>query len=409
MNRDSGRIVRRLLLGSGINGVGGGVWFTVWALYLTRDLGMPPGRVGLALMAAGTAGLVLALPTGALADRHGARRVLMLLHLVRAAAALAYLLVDGLAGLIAVAAVFNGAQVVGTGVNGALVAGLFEGAGRIGVLARIRAVVHGGNTLGAAGGALVLTVDEHWAYVAAIVFNAATFLAAAALLRGVPEAATTGRTARWAGLRGAAIRDLPYIAVMAPVAGLSLCWAMLSTGVPLWVSEHTAARPAVAAGAVVVSSLLIAALQTPVSVRVRDTARAARAAALAGVLLAVGCLLLTGASGTTAAVAVVVVALAVLAHVAGELLFVAGQWQLSLALMREDRRGEYQGLNAALTGVVQTFAPALVAALVGGLAGVGWVLLAAVFLACGAPVVPLARRAARSRPAAAGAPPAPVG
>ncbi|MGK5558388.1 zinc-binding dehydrogenase, partial [Actinomadura kijaniata] len=32
----------------------------------------------------------------------------------------------------------------------------------------------------------------------------------------------------------------------------------------------------------------------------------------------------------------------------------------------EDRKGEYQGLNAALTGVVMTFAPAVVTALVGG-------------------------------------------
>ncbi|MFC9972312.1 MFS transporter [Spirillospora sp. NPDC127200] len=399
MNSERGRVERRLLLGGGITGLGGGVWFTVWALYLTRDLGIPAGRMSMALIVAGVAGLLLAVPVGAVADRHGARRVLLWLYLVRGASALAFLAVDGVVGLIVVATLFNGAQIVGMGVNNALVAGLFAGPDRIRVLARLRAVVHGANTLGAAGGALVLAVDEHWAYASAIAFNALTFFAAVATLHRVPEAATAERAARWMGLRGAAIRDLPYIAVLAPVAGLSLCWAMLSVGVPLWVSEHTAARPAVAAVAVVVSSLLIAVLQTPVSVRIQDTGRAARAATLAGALLAAGCLLLIGASGAAVTLAVVIVLAASLVHVAGELLFIAGQWQLSMALMREDRKGEYQGLNAALTGVVQTFAPALVAALVGGLAAMGWLLLAVVFLLCAAPVVPLTRHALRTREA----------
>ncbi|MBA8956881.1 MFS transporter [Actinomadura namibiensis] len=397
MNNDSRRVVRRLLLGSGINGLGGGVWFTVWALYLTRDLGIPPGRAGLALLVAGAVGLALAVPVGAVADRYGARRVLVVLYLVRGGAALAFLLVRDLPSLVVAAALFDGAQIVGMGVQGALVAGLFEGGERVRVLALNRAVVHATNALGAAIGAVVLTIDQHWAYATAIAFNAVTFVVAALTLRGMPEAPTVERSARWAGLRGEAVRDLPYIAVMAPVAGLTLCWAMLSAGVPLWVSERTDAPPAVAAVAVVISAVFIAVLQTPVSVRVRTVSQGARAATWAGGLLAASCLVLVGAPWLGAAV----VLAAVVVHVAGELLFTAGQWQLSMELMREDRKGEYQGLNAALTGVVMTFAPALVTALVGGLAAVGWVVLALVFAACAAPVVPLARWAERTRPAEA--------
>ena len=44
-------------------------------------------------------------------------------------------------------------------------------------------------------------------------------------------------------------------------------------------------------------------------------------------------------------------------------------------LMREECRGEYQGLNATMTGDVQEFAPAAVAALVGGLGAPGWLVL----------------------------------
>ncbi|GAA3386094.1 MFS transporter [Cryptosporangium minutisporangium] len=395
MKRDRA-VAARLLTGTAINGVGGGLWFTIWALYLTRVVGLSAGQLGASLAVAGLVGIALSLPGGAVADRLGARRVSVAINLIRAVACLAFLAVDGLLALTLVAAVFNGAQVVGSGVGSALITGLFTGEQRVRMLARSRAAVHAGNTIGAGLGAAVLAVDQRWAYAAAIVANAVTFVVNATLLAGVPETPTRRRLSRWAGLRGTAIRDRRYLAVMLPITAFTACWAVQSVGIPLWVVSSTDAPAAVAAATVIVSSVLIAALQTAVSTRVVTVRRGARAATLSGVVLAASCLVFVPAGWVGAGWASVIVLGGGLLHVAGELLFVSGQWGVSVALMREECRGEYQGLNATLTGAVQEFAPAAVAALVGGVGALGWVALAGFFVACAAPIVPLAARAARA-------------
>ena len=395
MNHD--RAARRLLVGAGINGVGGGLWFTIWALYLTRVVGLSPGKLGLSLTVAGLVGIALSLPGGAVADRLGARRVSVTINLVRAVACLAFLAVDGLLALTLVAAVFNGAQVVGSGVGNALITGLFSDDERVRMLARSRAAVHAGNTVGAGLGAAVLAIDQRWAYAAAIVLNAVTFVVNASLLASVPETPTRRRLSRWAGLRGTAIRDRHYLAVMAPITAFTACWAVLSVGIPLWVTSATKAPVVVAAVTVIVSSVLIAALQSAVSARILTVRRGARAATLSGVALAASCLAFVPAAWVGAGWAVLIVVGAGLLHVVGELLFVSGQWGVSVGLMREECQGEYQGLNATMTGAVQEFAPAAVAALVGGLGAGGWVALAAFFGACAVPIVPLATRAVAAR------------
>ncbi|HZG92310.1 MAG TPA: hypothetical protein VEZ42_19050, partial [Pseudonocardia sp.] len=48
--------LRRLLAGRGVSAVGDGLWFTIWALYLTRVLGMSALDVGLGMALAGAAG-----------------------------------------------------------------------------------------------------------------------------------------------------------------------------------------------------------------------------------------------------------------------------------------------------------------------------------------------------------------
>jgi hypothetical protein len=386
---------RRLLFAGAVTGAGSGVWFTVWALYLTRVVGIPPGRMGAALLVAGVAGLLLALPAGVLADRYGARRVLVVLYVVRAGAASSYLLVADPPALILSAAVLGGAEIAALGTSTALVAGLYESRARIRTLARMRAVQHAAYTVGAGAGALVLTLDSPALYRAAIAAKAVTLMISALALRGVPDPAGTApdRNPR----PGRAFTDVPFAAAMSTSALLASCWAILSTGLPLWITGHTSAPPATSAALVVLSCVLIAALQTTVSGRVTDVSRAARAVRSAGMLLAVSCLVVLAAAGRPAWWAVAVVAVAGLVHVAGELLYVAGDWQLSLSLMAEDARGEYQGVRASLTGVVQTLAPPLVALLVGGAGGAGWVLLAAILLAGSAPAPALARWAQRTR------------
>ncbi|MFC7382135.1 MFS transporter [Sphaerisporangium rhizosphaerae] len=390
--------LRRLLWGRGISALGDGLWFTIWALYFTRILHLSPALVGLAMAAAGGVGLLTAMPLGAMADRYDPRAILVAVTLLRGAAMAAYTQVGAPWAFVLVTVVFvapaNGASAVRTALVAELVTGTER---RVGALARQRVAQHAGYALGAGAGAVVLAADRPSAYLAAICGNVLSFAVLAALTATIapPPGPRAAREPR----RGVQVvlRDRPYLAVIGATSVLSLCWAMLSTGLPLWIANFTRLPLSLSGAVVVISSVGIAALQVLVTRFTGTPAQAARTVVGAGGSLAVSCVLLATTAGRAGAVAIGVVALAALFHVAGELGYVGGGWGLSVELMREDARGAYQGASEAATATVQMFAPAVFTLALTGLGATGWLLMAVVFLACSAPVPALTRWAVRTR------------
>ncbi|QKV73391.1 MFS transporter [Amycolatopsis sp. Hca4] len=389
--------MRSLLWGRGVSALGDGLWFTIWALYLTRIAGLPPVTVGVGLAVASAAGMAAAVPLGAFADRAGARPVLVTLTLVRAAAMAGYLAVDGTWSFLAVTVPFTALATGSTAVRTALITGLVtEPAERVRALAQQRVAQHVGYAVGAGLGALVLTADARWAYTLAIAGNAVSFLVLAGATLLVPAPAPAPRaTTR------VVLKDRPFLCVTAATAVLSLCWAMLSAGLPLWLSGRTHLPLGLGGVVVVISSVGIAVFQVPFSRFARTAGQAARTAVVSGVVLAGSCVLLATTSGGAGVVATGVVVLAALLHVVGELGYVAANWGLSVRLMREEAKGAYQGATEAATATVQMVGPGVFTLAVGGLGGPGWLLVAVVFLAAVAPVPALTRWAVRTREPAA--------
>jgi len=172
---------------------------------------------------------------------------------------------------------------------------------------------------------------------------------------------------------------------------------MMSSGLPLWVALHTDAPRSLSAVIVVLNSLAIALLQVRVSRGIGSPAGAARGARLAGVLLAASCLLFAVTAGWGGAGVIAVLVAAGVVHTAGELLFVASSWGLSVPLMPADAAGEYQGVFATGEATALMLAPALMTTLVAGWGQPGWLVLAAIFLAPAAAAVPVTRWALRTR------------
>ncbi|GIG87153.1 MFS transporter [Plantactinospora endophytica] len=392
--------LRRLLWGRGVSALGDGMWFTIWALYLTGIVGISAGTVGIGMAVAAAFGLAAAVPLGALADRHDPRRVLVVIAVVRTAAMAGYLLVDGVWSFLVVTVAFVALANGGSAVRTALVAALVrDNRARVRELARQRVAQHVGYAAGAGLGAAVLAVDRPVGYTVAIAANAVTFAVFAVVTATVPGRRVHGPTRPVRANVRAAVGDLPYVGVTAAVALLSLCWAMLSTGLPLWISQSTRLPLVLSGIVVVISSVGIAAGQVPATRLARTPAAATRTAVCSGVALAVSCLLLASTSGGAGPVAVTVVVVAALAHLAGELGYVASSWALSLGLAREQALGAYQGLAEAATATVQIFGPALFTLAVGGHGTVGWLVVAAIFLLAASLLPTLVRRALRNRPA----------
>ncbi|MGI5211486.1 MFS transporter [Plantactinospora sp. CA-290183] len=398
----------RLLWGRGISALGDGMWFTIWAIYFTRERGLSGATVGLAMALAAACGLAAAVPLGALADRRGPRGVLVAITVVRAAAMAGYLLGGGLlpflVATVGFVALANGASAVRTALVAALVS---DNIARVRALAQQRVVQHVGNAVGAGLGALVLTADRPAGYLLAIVSNVLTFLVLAVLTATVPAPATLPTAAGRPRVR-AVLRDLPYASVVGTTALLSLCWAMLSTGLPLWISGHTSLPLALSGAVVVISSLGIAAGQVPATRLARTPAAAARTTVWSGVVLAASCALLATTAGGGGTVAVAVVVAAALLHLAGELGYVSAAWGLSVPLMREEARGAYQGVAESATAAVQIVGPAVFTLALGTGHALGWLAVGALFLLAVAPVPALTRWAVRTRQPAETPAPAPV-
>ena len=382
----------RLGAGTFCSAVGNGAWYTSWALFLTRSVGLSPAQVGVGMTIAGVLGLLSATPIGWIADRVGAREVFATLLLVQAAAALAYLAVGGLAAFVATACVAEAAR-SGNGARNALVLGLTpREEDRLAALGSLRSISHFGWAIGAVAGAVIIGVDSRAAYVALLLLNGASYLAYAGLVASVPRVATTPERR---GVR--VVHDRPYVTLAGLMGVLALCWAMMSSGLPLWIALHTDAPRSLSAVIVVLNSLAIALLQVRVSRGIGSPAGAARGARLAGVLLAASCLLFAVTAGWGGAGVIAVLVAAGVVHTAGELLFVASSWGLSVPLMPADAAGEYQGVFATGEATALMLAPALMTTLVAGWGQPGWLVLAAIFLAPAAAAVPVTRWALRTR------------
>jgi hypothetical protein len=382
--------LRRIAAGTLLSAVGNGAWYTSWALFLTRSVGLSTAQVGLGMTVAGGVGLLSATPLGWLADRVGAREVYVVLLAVQGAAALGYLAVGGAAAFVLVACVAEAARASG-GARNALVLGLCEREeDRLAALGGLRSISHFGWAAGAVAGAVIIGVDSRPAYVALLVLNAASYFAYALLVLTVPRVAVTPERR---GLR--VVRDGPYLTLAGLMGVLALCWAMMSSGLPLWVALHTDAPRSISAVIVVLNSLAIALLQVRVSRAMVAPAVAARGALVSGALLAGSCVLfaLTAGGAGPGVIAVLVAAGAV--HTAGELVFVAASWGLSVPLMPPDAPGEYQGVFATGEATALMIAPALMTTLVAGWGQPGWLVLAAVFAVPALAVIPATRWALR--------------
>lgn len=193
------------------------------------------------------------------------------------------------------------------------------------------------------------------------------------------------------------VHDRSYMSLAAMMGTLALCWAMLSSALPLWVALHTHAPRAISAIVVLVSSLGIAGLQVRVSRVITQPRRAGRGALISGAALALSCLLLACTSGTGGPLAIVGILLAAFCHLAAELLFVASSWGLSVPLMPPDAPSEYQGAFATGESLALMLAPALMTTLVADWGQPGWVVLALIFLIPAALVTPATEWALRTR------------
>src|SRR4051812_17471754 len=150
------RPLRPIALGGSLSSVGSGLWYTTWALFFVRHVGLSPGQTGLAMGVAGAVGFASPVPCGRIADRRGARGTYGALLAIEGLAVLSFLACHSFATIVLAAAATAAADQGKTGVRTALIARLAGQSDRAAALASIRACSHAGDAIGAALGGLVI-------------------------------------------------------------------------------------------------------------------------------------------------------------------------------------------------------------------------------------------------------------
>jgi Major Facilitator Superfamily len=140
-------------------------------------------------------GLLTAVPVGALADRYGPRRVLVVVSLWRSRLC-GFPLVHDLAGFLLVVCLLGVVQNTAAPLEQALVGRVVARDDRVRTMAIMRAVRNVGFTVGALMGTLALGLDTRPAYVAIVVVNALSFVALAAMAATLREPTSAGAALR---------------------------------------------------------------------------------------------------------------------------------------------------------------------------------------------------------------------
>ncbi|GAB2918974.1 MFS transporter [Micromonospora polyrhachis] len=386
---------RVLTLATLVRTVGRGTWLAASALFLTRSVGLSVGQVGLGLSVFALVGLVASTPMGYLADRHGPRRIQIVALLAGSGMTALLTTVRSFPAFLAVGIGTALASAAYRGAQGAVIAGAIPAEQRVRTRAYLRATTNVGISVGAALAGIGIAVDTRASFVALILVNAVSELAAAAILTRlapippVPAPAT--------GPRLVALRDRPFLAFTVLDGLMSMHFGLLNIALPLWIAQHTSAPRWLISVLLLVNTTMVVLFQVRASRGTEQITGAARASRRAGLAIAAACALFAASGSVPTSVAIALLVAGALAHVIGELWHSAAGWGISFGLAPAHAHGQYQGAYAMGMELGGMVAPVVVTTLAVAWGAPGWLVLGVMFVGLGLLVPPVVRWAARTR------------
>ena len=387
---------RILALATFVNMIGSGVFMVTAALFFTRVVGLPLAQVGLGMGVAAGAGLLAGVPVGHLADRRGPREVYLGMLVIQGAAMGALLVVRSFWLVLVVLCVGEPARSAGGAARGPLVRGI-GGDDLPRYRAYLRSVANLAGSCAAIATGFAVQFDSRPAYLALVLANALSFVAAAAVvaaLPALPPVPAPPRAGRWT-----ALRDRGYVAVTVLDGVMSIHHQVLLFALPLWIVGHTDAPRWLVGATALANTALVVLLQVRASRGVDSSDAAGRAVRRAGVAFLAGMAVVAATATLPTWLAVAGIGLGVCVHTVGELWHTAGSMELRFSLAPAHAQGQYMGVFGFGAGLANVVAPTVLALCCITWGAPGWLLLGGVFLVVGLATPEVVRRAQRNRPA----------
>jgi MFS family permease len=372
-------VLRVLAFGLLVNRVGIGAQYTTFALYFTREGGLSPSEVGLALTVSALAGMFAQVPAGHLADVRGPREMLRAVTIASGIATAGLLVVHDLWALIGVMILVSATLNSSNAVRNGYIARVAVGGRGVQFKAYLRAVANVAMALGGVLGGIALSIGEQWAYLAVFALNAVFAVITGVTCSWLPHLAPA--PPREAGQpRLAVLRDTPYVVVSALTGIVAMHFVVMEVGIPLWISEHTDAPTSMVAALLVLNTVAVALFQVRIA-RGSDDVASSTVAMLRGCAwIAAGFALIALSDGPGATLAVVLLLVGATVHVVGEMISSGGQWGVAMGLAPVERQGQYQGFAGLGYSLAQAVAPTLIAVLCIEWGRPGWFVMGGLIL-----------------------------
>ncbi|GAA2139232.1 MFS transporter [Nocardioides koreensis] len=388
--------LRVLALATFVNRAGTGASTTTFALFFTQKAGLAATDVGLVLSVGAVLAMLAQVPLGHLGDTRGPRETMRALTVAAGAVLLGLLVARSLWAVMVVMSLATVLMSGNSAVRNGYIARVATGGRGVMFKAYLRAVTNVAMSLGAALGGLALLLDQTWAYLAVFALDGVSGIATGLLCSRLPHLAPA--PARAAGEpRLAVLRDRPFVVVTLLNGVVAMHFVVMTLAIPLWIAAHTEAPTSMVAVLLVLNTVAVAVFQVRLTRGADDVMSSARAMVIGCGWIAAGFVVMSFSSGTSAAVAVVLLVLGAAIHVVGEMVSSGGQWGISMGLAPDDRQGQYQGFAGLGFSISNVVAPTLIALLCIEWGRPGWWVMGGLVLGAGLLLVPASRWALRTR------------
>lgn len=389
---------RILTLNAFVGSIGTGLFLTGSVLYYTRVVGLSNVQVGVGLSIAGVCGMLFAIPVGGLADRVGARQVLVGLHLWRVVGYSLMAFVHSYWSFLVMVCLVTMADRAGPAVNQAMVGTLFTKQERVRTMAFLRAVRNIGLSVGALLAGIALTADTPLAYRALTLGNAISFLPMALLVASLrryerPRPAAAERSPDdlpvpsdlrpW--------RDVPFVGLAVSNGLLILHDSVLFIALPLWIAQQTSAPRIMVSAMLIINTVLTAAGQVWWTRLTETLSAAVRAIVTSALVLAGASVVFATAHFGSPFISSLLLVIGIVALTVGENLHSASSWQVSFDLSPEPARARYLAVFNLGQAGQDMLGPSLVTVVALSFGVPGWLGLGAMFVVAGLTTRALAR------------------
>lgn len=394
------KLERDLALQCVLSAFATGAFLTGTAVFFTQIVGLSGAQVGLGMSVSAALTLALSIPLGRLADRVGAKRLWAVTALLEALLYLAWPLVGGFVGFVALLCALALVETAGRSGRNVYRIAVFPRATRVRALAYQRAARNVGYTLGAGASGVALGIGTHTAIVAVPMVTAGLLLLNAVMVSSLPpierpDEAPDAAVGADLHLSPGALRNRGFVALALCNGVLSSNQVLLNVVVPLWLVERTDAPHTLLAWLFGTNTVLAVLLQVRASRGAETVPGALRAVRRSGWAFVLSCLVISLTHETVGWVSIVLIWVGHVTITGAELWQSASDWGFTSELSDHRRLGDYQGVWSMGYQIEPIVFPALYTFLALQWGTPGWAVIAAIGVAAAALAHPAVRAAER--------------